>query len=189
MTTPAPTPRKDYVAEAQALVLPDLQGPVMLSHMATLVEQGMELREGTEMLLDGWAAGPWSADSAFLDIWGAVLGEPRASRPDRVYRRAIATQQRIYRSAGSALELVTIAQELTFAAEPPRMFETPGAILLEVQLQPDVDEQDRANIRSDIESAVRAGIRVDPILEVTDLTFRFDDNTRGLDRGLLAASF
>lgn len=190
MTTPQFTPSQDLPARAVSRLLPTLTGPVSTSIALVTGGAFSPIEEVTLDILNGLELGATGASGPHLDRWGAVVAEGRNSRTDRAYRAAISTRLLIYRAAGQVDELRLILQRLAGAPTPPVSFETQGAVKFEVArgAVAELTTAERTSIRTDLESAAAAGIRIDPIVDVRSASFRFDDGP-GFDTGELAVSF
>ena len=116
------------------------------------------------------------ATGAWLDLFGAIAGEPRGGRGDEEYRRSITARVQINASQGERERLIRIAQLLTSANAVQISTAYPAGYTMLIATPDDLDAAQLSRVRRALEDATAAGVIVDLVHSTGDLdaVFRFD---------------
>ncbi len=186
-------PITDHVKRAQDRLIYRFRKPDILKLVASYASEVQTLEDAVTALRAMRVLS--TSTGVYLDVLGAIVGQPRQGRVDAHYRLWIAARAMANRSSGKTEQLIAIVKKLVGTARVVVRVEPPAGF--SITIEDPIDENEGTEIAKIVRIAKTVGVHANLIWFRAEPVFRFaatldsDDESfvdHGFNSGLFAAA-
>jgi hypothetical protein len=162
-------PITDHVQRAQDRLIYRFRKPNILALVASYASEVQELEDAITALRAMRVLA--TSEGVYLDVLGAIVGQPRQGRSDPHYRLWIAARAMANRSSGTTEQVIAIVKKLVGSARITVRDEPPAGF--SITIEDPIDEDEGAEIAKIVSVAKALSVRGSLIWFRSADVFRF----------------